>query len=239
MAVSGALHIIVDQEVTVKQQNKARCTIEDFTCISVLGRGIIQRREMFAIKAINKRDTVDCEIVERLMCEQRIMEMATNAPHPFFINMFSSFQTELHACFVMEYAAWGDLLTHSKGESFAEPRPLVTIEHNKRLLCRGPQLRLGAGERDAQEVREQLFFREIDWSALLARKIQPPFVPTIQGHGDVEYGCSKTCGSAQNKRTAQEEEKEERLRHAAKQRNAARRRALEILQGKAKKMKKC
>ncbi|KAJ8366721.1 hypothetical protein AAFF_G00344980 [Aldrovandia affinis] len=55
----------------------------------------------------------------------------------------------------------------------------------------------------------------------------------------VEYGCSKTCGSAQNKRTVQEEEKEERLRHAAKQRNAARRRALEILQGKAKKMKKC
>ncbi|KAJ8417628.1 hypothetical protein AAFF_G00224710 [Aldrovandia affinis] len=77
---------------------------------------------MFAIKAINKRDTVDYEIVESLMCEQRIMEMATNARHPFLVNMFASFQTELHACFVMEYAAGGDLLTHSKGGPFTEPR---------------------------------------------------------------------------------------------------------------------
>ncbi|KAJ8398397.1 hypothetical protein AAFF_G00426520 [Aldrovandia affinis] len=79
---------------------------------------------MFAIKAINKRGTVHCEIVERLICEQGILEMSTNACHPFLVNMFTSFQTQLHACFVMEYAARGGLLTHSKGRSFTEPRAM-------------------------------------------------------------------------------------------------------------------
>ncbi|CAL8269959.1 unnamed protein product [Arctogadus glacialis] len=56
-----------------------------------------------------------------------------------------------------------------------------------------------------------------------------------RGRKQVEYGYQKTCACAQeSKRTAQEEDKRARLRHAAKQRNAARRKALETLQTKAK-----
>ncbi|KAJ8392718.1 hypothetical protein AAFF_G00072020 [Aldrovandia affinis] len=59
-----------------------------------------------------------------LMCEQTIIKMSTNACHPFLVNTFTSFQTQLHACFVMEYAGRGGLLTHSKGRSFTEPRAM-------------------------------------------------------------------------------------------------------------------
>ncbi|KAJ8389689.1 hypothetical protein AAFF_G00115650 [Aldrovandia affinis] len=79
---------------------------------------------MFAIKAINKRGTVHYEIVERLMCEQTIIVMSTNACHPFLVNTFTSFQTQLHACFAMEYAGRGGLLTHSTGRSFTESRAM-------------------------------------------------------------------------------------------------------------------
>ncbi|XP_016138274.1 serine/threonine-protein kinase N2-like [Sinocyclocheilus grahami] len=53
------------------------------------------------------------------------------------------------------------------------------------LLRRNPERRLGAGERDAEEVKRHPFFRSIDWAALLAKKIRPPFVPTIKGCEDV------------------------------------------------------
>ncbi|RXN33440.1 hypothetical protein ROHU_015500 [Labeo rohita] len=45
-----------------------------------------------------------------------------------------------------------------------------------------------------------------------------------------EYGCRASCGSAERaKTTAQAEERQARLRHVAKQKNAARRKALEAL----------
>lgn len=86
------------------------------------------------------------------------------------------------------------------------------------LLRRSPERRLGAGERDAEEVKKHLFFRvrkdknehrlisdkknnnkkteqdlilpavswqNVDWNGLLAKKVKPPFVPTIQGANDV------------------------------------------------------
>uniref|UniRef100_A0ACB8EPL3 Serine/threonine-protein kinase N2 n=2 Tax=Sphaerodactylus townsendi TaxID=933632 RepID=A0ACB8EPL3_9SAUR len=55
----------------------------------------------------------------------------------------------------------------------------------KGLLRRNPDLRLGAGEEDAEDVKKHHFFRLIDWNALLARKVTPPFVPVIKGREDV------------------------------------------------------
>ncbi|XP_067876939.1 serine/threonine-protein kinase N2 [Heterodontus francisci] len=55
----------------------------------------------------------------------------------------------------------------------------------RRLLRRNPERRLGSSERDAEEVKKQPFFREIDWEALLAKKMKPPFVPTIKDREDV------------------------------------------------------
>uniref|UniRef100_A0A667YBT6 protein kinase C n=1 Tax=Myripristis murdjan TaxID=586833 RepID=A0A667YBT6_9TELE len=67
------------------------------------------------------------------------------------------------------------------------PRFLSTeaIGIMRRLLRRNPERRLGSGEKDAEEVKKQPFFRAVDWEALLQRKLPPPFVPTIGDKEDV------------------------------------------------------
>uniref|UniRef100_A0A1A7X0N0 protein kinase C n=1 Tax=Iconisemion striatum TaxID=60296 RepID=A0A1A7X0N0_9TELE len=67
------------------------------------------------------------------------------------------------------------------------PRFLSTeaIGIMRRLLRRNPERRLGSGEKDAEDVKKQPFFRGMDWEALLQRKVSPPFIPTIQGQEDV------------------------------------------------------
>lgn len=79
-------------------------------------------------------------------------------------------------------------------------------------MRRNPERRLGSGEKDAEEVKKQPFFRVsifsfifffslartlidsylnlnpiqvMDWEALLQRKVPPPFVPNIVGKEDV------------------------------------------------------
>ncbi|KAG8006466.1 Serine/threonine-protein kinase N1, partial [Nibea albiflora] len=67
------------------------------------------------------------------------------------------------------------------------PRFLSTeaIGIMRRLLRRNPERRLGSGEKDAEDVKKQPFFRGLDWELLLQRKIPPPFVPTIGSKEDV------------------------------------------------------
>uniref|UniRef100_A0AAX7T1N7 protein kinase C n=1 Tax=Astatotilapia calliptera TaxID=8154 RepID=A0AAX7T1N7_ASTCA len=67
------------------------------------------------------------------------------------------------------------------------PRFLSTeaIGIMRRLLRRNPERRLGSGEKDAEEVKKQPFFRSMDWEALLQKKLPPPFVPSIGGKEDV------------------------------------------------------
>ena len=38
---------------------------------------------------------------------------------------------------------------------------------------------MGASDRDAEDVKKQAFFRNMNWEDLLMRKVPPPFVPTI------------------------------------------------------------
>uniref|UniRef100_A0AAR2L7G0 protein kinase C n=1 Tax=Pygocentrus nattereri TaxID=42514 RepID=A0AAR2L7G0_PYGNA len=291
-------------------------SLKDFKCVAVLGRGHFGKvllaeykstGEMFAIKALKKGDIVARDEVDSLMCEKRIFETVNSVRHPFLVNLFACFQTKEHVCFVMEYAAGGDLMMHIHADVFSEPRavfyaacvvlglqflhehkivyrdlkldnllldtegyvkiadfglckegmgfrdrtstfcgtpeflaPEVLTETSytravdwwglgvlifemlvgespfpgddeeevfdsivndevryprflsteaisimRRLLRRNPERRLGAGERDAEEVKKHPFFRNVDWGALLAKKIQPPFVPTIKGREDV------------------------------------------------------
>uniref|UniRef100_A0AAQ4QSH7 protein kinase C n=1 Tax=Gasterosteus aculeatus aculeatus TaxID=481459 RepID=A0AAQ4QSH7_GASAC len=61
------------------------------------------------------------------------------------------------------------------------PRFLST----EQLLRRNPERRLGSGEKDAEEVKKQPFFRHVDWEALLQKKVPPPFIPSIVGKEDV------------------------------------------------------
>ncbi|NXQ87829.1 PKN2 kinase, partial [Nyctibius grandis] len=55
----------------------------------------------------------------------------------------------------------------------------------RKLLRKCPERRLGAGEKDAEEIKIQAFFKEIDWDALFARTLKPPLVPTLRDPTDI------------------------------------------------------
>ncbi|XP_059193544.1 serine/threonine-protein kinase N2-like [Centropristis striata] len=55
----------------------------------------------------------------------------------------------------------------------------------QKLLKKNPLKRLGAGERDANELKGEKFFETIDWENLLAKKSKPPFLPSIKESMDV------------------------------------------------------
>lgn len=106
-------------------------SMDNFRLLSVLGRGhfgkviLSQYRntgEYFAIKALKKGDIIARDEVESLLSEKRIFEVANTMRHPFLVNLFACFQTEAHVCFVMEYAAGGDLMMHIHADVFTEPR---------------------------------------------------------------------------------------------------------------------
>uniref|UniRef100_A0A8C6RI02 protein kinase C n=1 Tax=Nannospalax galili TaxID=1026970 RepID=A0A8C6RI02_NANGA len=66
----------------------------------------------------------------------------------------------------------------------------------RRLLRRNPERRLGSTERDAEDVKKQPFFRTLSWDALLARRLPPPFVPTLSGRTDVSNFDEEFTGEA-------------------------------------------
>ncbi|XP_053551979.1 serine/threonine-protein kinase N3 [Bombina bombina] len=104
--------------------------LEDFNCISVLGRGhfgkvlLVELKDtgkLYAIKALKKRDIVSRDEFESLQCEKRIFEVVNSSGHPFLVNMFACFQTAAHVCFVMEYMPGGDLMMHIHSNVFSQP----------------------------------------------------------------------------------------------------------------------
>ncbi|KAG8178722.1 hypothetical protein JTE90_023268 [Oedothorax gibbosus] len=62
---------------------------------------------------------------------------------------------------------------------------LESIAIMRRLLRKNPERRLGASERDAEDVKKQAFFRNIHWDDLLKRKTKPPFIPIVKSAEDV------------------------------------------------------
>ncbi|XP_055537519.1 serine/threonine-protein kinase N isoform X2 [Wyeomyia smithii] len=123
-----------DSAYESRRQSQAGATgmhIDSFQLLSVLGRGhfgkviLAQYKntgEYFAIKALKKGDIIARDEVESLLSEKRIFEVANTMRHPFLVNLFACFQTEQHVCFVMEYAAGGDLMMHIHTDVFSEPR---------------------------------------------------------------------------------------------------------------------
>lgn len=62
------------------------------------------------------------------------------------------------------------------------PRDSVSIL--QKLLTREPELRLGSGPTDAQEIMSHAFFRNINWDDVYHKRIPPPFLPTITSATD-------------------------------------------------------
>ena len=54
-----------------------------------------QTGEMFAIKALKKGDIITRDEVDSLMSEKRIFEIANTHRHPFLVNLFACFQTDV------------------------------------------------------------------------------------------------------------------------------------------------
>ncbi|KAI8098918.1 kinase-like domain-containing protein [Halteromyces radiatus] len=54
----------------------------------------------------------------------------------------------------------------------------------QRLLTRDPNHRLGAGPDDAAEIRAHPFFFGVNWDDMLAKRVPPPFYPTVAGRLD-------------------------------------------------------
>ncbi len=62
------------------------------------------------------------------------------------------------------------------------PRDSVSIL--QKLLMREPELRLGSGPTDAQEIMSHAFFRNINWDDFREKKVPPPFLPQISNPTD-------------------------------------------------------
>lgn len=62
------------------------------------------------------------------------------------------------------------------------PRDSVSIL--QKLLTREPELRLGSGPTDAQEIMSHAFFRNVNWDDIYNKRIPPPFKPQITSATD-------------------------------------------------------
>ncbi|GAB7362758.1 hypothetical protein MBLNU230_g3063t1, partial [Neophaeotheca triangularis] len=62
------------------------------------------------------------------------------------------------------------------------PRDSVSIL--QKLLTREPELRLGSGPTDAQEIMSHAFFRNINWEDIYFKRVPAPFLPTVKGRAD-------------------------------------------------------
>uniref|UniRef100_A0A3Q0KRA8 Serine/threonine kinase n=1 Tax=Schistosoma mansoni TaxID=6183 RepID=A0A3Q0KRA8_SCHMA len=288
----------------------------DFRTVAVLGRGHFGKvllsqyhrdNKYYAIKSLKKAEIIFRNEVDTLLTEKRILQIITDAQHPFLINLIACFQTKEHVMFVMEYAQGGDLMSLIQKNVFKEPQAVfyagcvvlgIEFLHSKkivyrdlkldnllldsegfvkmadfglckegmgpddrtstfcgtpeflapevltdssytravdwwglgvlifemlvgecpfpgeseeeifdsivnksvcypnylsmeaklimgRLLRRNAAQRLGSSAQDAEEIKRQPFFRKLDFQALLAQKIKPPFVPVVSGPEDV------------------------------------------------------
>uniref|UniRef100_A0A3Q3FIV4 protein kinase C n=2 Tax=Kryptolebias marmoratus TaxID=37003 RepID=A0A3Q3FIV4_KRYMA len=74
---------------------------------------------------------------------------------------------------------------------FLSPESASLIQQ---LLLKDPERRLGAGEEDAAAIKQHRYFQGMNWDALLAKKVKPPFQPVIKTPQDVsnfdeEFTC--------------------------------------------------
>jgi len=65
--------------------------------------------------------------------------------------------------------------------------PSSAISLLKGLLSKNPDKRLGSGIEDSEEIKRNIFFKNIDWPLLYQKKLEAPFKPTINSPLDINY----------------------------------------------------
>lgn len=55
------------------------------------------------------------------------------------------------------------------------------------LLDKNPQSRLGAGPRDAKEIKEHPYFKNINFDDILNLRVPPPYIPEVKSEEDVSF----------------------------------------------------
>lgn len=54
----------------------------------------------------------------------------------------------------------------------------------RKLFCKDKDKRLGAGEKDAWEIKRHPFFKKIDWEAMERKEVNVPFLPLVRSAHD-------------------------------------------------------
>ncbi|XP_063297668.1 serine/threonine-protein kinase N2-like [Pelobates fuscus] len=125
----------LEQSQDRRIQRGVQLSLDDFQCLSVLGRGHFGKvllvnykgtNTMFALKVQKKRKIIASDSIDCLKYEKNIFQTISSTQHPFLVNLIASFQTEDLVCFVMEYAAGGDLMStlYNNMASFTESRAM-------------------------------------------------------------------------------------------------------------------
>lgn len=66
------------------------------------------------------------------------------------------------------------------------------------LLQRDPKKRLGGGNRDAEEIKEHIFFKDIDWKKIYNKKIKPPHAMKLVNNSMIVFNKPKHFADENN-----------------------------------------
>ncbi|XP_027897872.1 protein kinase C alpha type isoform X4 [Xiphophorus couchianus] len=158
--------------------NMDRVRLSDFNFLALLGKGSFGKvmlaemkstEELYAIKILKKDVVIQDDDVECTMVEKRVLALRDKPP----------FLTHLHSCF--QTVLFQSIMEHNVSYPKSMSKEAVSI--CKGLMTKHPSKRLGCSMEGERDIREQAFFRRIDWERLANREIQPPFKPKVCGKG--------------------------------------------------------
>jgi len=100
---------------------KTPCSISDFDVGVTLGTGSFGRVRFAthrnsglhcAIKMLKKSEVIRFQQVAHILGEKEILTTLSRRPHPFIVNIVTSFQDNCYIYMVLEYVIGGEFFTH-------------------------------------------------------------------------------------------------------------------------------